>query len=190
MSEQKTLRETILNMLDNEPYTSKKIIENNPLDDTVNDVKDIINNPLFDSIDKFVSPLYAKKIVHLLWEYYSNIYIAEDKENQPFKTQVSKEIDKDIKTIKKFIVMMEENFIYNNDLERNYTNKQDDKFVFDYCKNLINDLENKQFKKSYRYKSTKFKANKNNIKEFFEQIKKEYPQIKKHDVIKNFIDSI
>lgn len=189
MNEQ-TLRETILNMLDKEPYKSNVEIEDNPLDEINNKIREVIDNPFFESFDKVVSSFYARDIIKLLWDYYTNIYIADNEQNKPFNTQTSKELKKDINTIQKFIDLMRKNSIYIDEIERNYQNKQDDKFVFDYYNNLINDLKTKKFEKSQRYKISKFKATKNNITAFFEQLKKEYPQLRQQDDIKFFIDSI
>lgn len=189
MKEQ-SLRETIFNILNKEPYKSNANIKENSVAETNQKIKDLVDGAYFTPFDENLPNIYAKDIIHLLWAYYTNIYITENKQNKPFPTQTSKEIKKDIHTTQSFIDMMKKNCIYNNDLERNFTNKQDDKFVYDYCKSIIRDLECKRFKKSQAYKISQLKASKSEIKAFFEDIRKEYPQFKKQDDIKQFIDSI
>lgn len=141
---------------------------------------------------------YAEKLILLLTQYAIDKTIKKeeqnklegyDKNNNLKFLDTPNEIKNDIRTIEKFLTLMKKNAIYNNDLERTYQNKQGDKFVYDYCHNLIDDLRLKKFNKSTAYARTLITANKDNIHEFFITLQKHYPKITS-SIVKGFIDTI
>lgn len=186
---QHTLKEEILEQLNN---NSKYIAKNKDINTLYNQIKkqiiDIIESPFFDPFNDNVALKWADEICWLLWKYYyfNHFHYVMSKRNTK---QVSKEVKKDIKTIQSFLDLMNKNDIYNP--KEQYIQNKDDKFVYDYCNNLIKDLYNKDFIKSKIYEYTKFKTSKNDLQGFFKEIlAEEYPQLKIQDDIKSFIDSI
>lgn len=177
----KALKETILTILDNEPYKRMSIIEDEPF---IHKIKKVVNHTYFKPFDEIISNTYAKDIVDLLWNYYIDTHIKNNQENKLFdinkegiliEKRVDKKIKKDITTVRSFLNLMQENSIYNNSIEATYTNKQDVKFIYDYCQKIIEDLETKKFDISMTYKITQLEITlKQDVKQFFKELIKEH----------------
>ena len=162
-----SLRENIELILNTEPYLFDQAIDDNHLELTKLKILENIDSPFFDSINNLVPCHHAKEIVNVLFDYYANKFIEKD-------LKPTRKINKDKRTIQEFINLLSNNYIYNNDLERNYTNKSTDKAVYDYCQKLLDDLETKRFKESLIYSSSEFEYTKSDTKKLFNSLRKIY----------------
>lgn len=177
----KSLIEEIFRILENEPYNFEIIDTRNYIKEDVIKIKKVINHTYFNVFNNKLSNIYAKRIVHILYSYYSTQYLDTTINTLKNKRRPDKDILYDIEIINSFLNLLEKNNIYINSIERNYHNNKDGKFVYDYCKNLIDDLEKKEFKKSLLYKRSQIRTTKKDVISVFNTIVLEKKlEIKKH----------
>lgn len=194
-----------------ETLKSRRVSNSNPIDEADRIEKFIKDSHYLDDISNAISRAGTKKqifidavkFLNLLSSYYhiksvtSGKRVIEGKEVKSIKQNKNhkitytdegiiikeirpeNELKSDINTTKKFLETMKKHGLHSENA----------KVAYNYCSQLLSNLETKDIKDIPYYKHKNLQASKQDIKDFFKSLRKEIKVLKSDDV-KQFIESI